>query len=248
VNKSRFYALSRIFPAEVGMKNSKDYSQKIQKLYRTLSHRYPKVQKVSHEKVIDAIVYAVISTEMSEKATESIIKKFTEYFVDWNDLRVSRTEEIVEVIGKEDPVAVSIASRLNRVLNGIFNQFHQVSLEGLKKIGKRPAKQALEKIDGSNNFVVDYCMLTSLGGHAIPLTEKMIKYLKDNELVNSDADQQQIEGFLAKQIPAKNGYDFYALLRQESESTKAKKKTRATSKKSKTKTKTKTTTKKRRKK
>lgn len=239
-----------VIPTEVGMKDSKNYSQKIQKLYHTLSRTYPKVQKVSYEKAIDAIVYAIVSTEMSEKATESVIKKFTDYFVDWNDLRVSRTEEIVEVIGKEDPVAVSIASRLNRVLNGIFNQFHQVSLEGLNKIGKRPAKQALEKIDGSNSFMVDYCMLTALGGHAIPLTEKMIKYLKDNELVNPDADQQQIEGFLAKQIPAKNGYDFYALLRQESESTKAKKKTktRTTSKKSETKTKPKTTTKKRRKK
>ena len=250
MNESIFLHVITCIPAEIGMKNSKDYSQKIQRLYHKLSRRYPKVQKVSHEKVIDAIVYAVISTDMTEKATESILKKFTDYFVDWNDLRVSRTEEIVEVIGKEDPVAVSIAMRLNRILNGIFNQFHQVSLEGLKKTGKRPAKQALEKIDGSNNFMVDYCMLTALGGHAIPLTEKMIKYLKDNELVNPDADQQQIEGFLAKQIPAKNGYDFYSLLRQESESTKAKKKTKVktTGKKSKAKTKTKTTTKKRRKK
>jgi endonuclease III len=225
------------------MKNSKDYSQKIQKLYHTLSSKYPKVQKVSHEKVIDAIVYAIISTEMSEKATDSIIKKFTEYFVDWNDLRVSRTEEIAEVMGKDDPVAVSIATILTTVLNGIFNEFHQVSLEALKKIGKRPAKQALEKIEGTSHFVVDYCMLTALGGHAIPLTENMIQYLKSNELVNPDADEQQIGGFLAKQIPAKNGYEFYALLRQESESTKLKKKTKAATRKRTNETKTESTAK-----
>jgi len=225
------------------MKNSKDYSQKIQKLYHTLSSKYPKVQKVSHEKVIDAIVYAIISTEMSEKATDSIIKKFTEYFVDWNDLRVSRTEEIAEVMGKDDPVAVSIATILTTVLNGIFNEFHQVSLEALKKIGKRPAKQALEKIEGTSHFVVDYCMLTALGGHAIPLTENMIQYLKSNELVNPDADEQQIGGFLAKQIPAKNGYEFYALLRQESESTKVKKKTKAATRKRTNETKTESTAK-----
>ena len=209
------------------MKNSKNYSQKIQKLYHTLSHKYPKVQKVSYEKVIDAIVYAIVSAEMSEKTTDSIIKKFTEYFVDWNDLRVSRVEEIVEVIGKDNAVAVGIASTLTTVLNAIFNQYHQVSLEALKKIGKRPARQALEKIDGVGRFVVDFCMLTALGGHAIPLTESMIKYLKSNKLVNPGADQQQIEGFLAKQISAKNGYDFYALVRQESESIKEKKKTKA---------------------
>ncbi|MGB2863684.1 MAG: hypothetical protein WBC05_10205, partial [Sedimentisphaerales bacterium] len=86
------------------MKNSKDYSKQIQKLYRSLSRKYPKVQKVSHEKVIDAIIHAVISAEMSEKKTDSIIRKLAGYFVDWNDLRVSRAEEIVEVLGKDTPV------------------------------------------------------------------------------------------------------------------------------------------------
>ena len=225
------------------MKNSKDYSKKIQKLYRTLSRKYPKVQKVSHEKVIDAIIYPVVSAEMSEKRTDSIIRKLTDFFVDWNDLRVSRAEEIVEVLGKDTPVTMDIALTITMILNGIFNEYHKVSLEALKKIGKRPAKQALEKIDGTSRFVVDYCLLTSLGGHAIPLTDRMIKYLRNNDLVNPDADDQQIGGFLAKQISAKNGYEFYALLRRESESTKVKKKTKAKTtckKKSKTKTKTKT--------
>ena len=237
------------------MKNSKDYSKKIQKLYRSLSRKYPKVQKVSHEKVIDAIIYAVISAEMNERQTESVIRKFADYFVDWNDLRVSRAEEIVEVLGKDTSATMDIALTITRILNSIFNEYHKISLESLKKIGKRPAKQALEKIDGISRYVVQYCLLTALGGHAIPLTDRMIRYLRNNELVNSDADDQQIEGFLAKQISAKNGYEFYALLRHESESVKVKKKTKAKTtrkKKSKTKTnnktKTKAKTKKRRKK
>lgn len=235
------------------MKNSKDYSKKIQRLYRSLSRKYPKVQKVGHEKVIDAVIYAVISAEMNEKQTDSVIRKFTDYFVDWNDLRVSRAEEIVEVLGKDTSVTMDIALTITRILNSIFNEYHKISLESLKKIGKRPAKQALEKIDGISRYVVEYCLLTALGGHAIPLTDRMIKYLRNNELVNPDADDQQIEGFLAKQISAKNGYEFYALLRHESESVKIKKKTKAkTTRKKKSETKTvskkKTKTKKKRRK
>ena len=67
-------------------------------------------------------------------------------------------------------------------------------------------------------------MLTSLHGHAIPLTEKIVNYLKMNDLVDGDADEQQISGFLTKQISAKNGYEFYALLRHESETAKSRKK------------------------
>ena len=199
------------------MKNSKEYSKNIQNLYRTLKHKHSKIQEVNYEVVTDAVVYSIISENMSEKAAESAVKRFTEYFVDLNDLRVSRVEEIVEVLGENTPATREIASRIIRVLQAIFNDYHKVSLEPLKKLGKRPARQVLEKIDGTSNFIVDYCMLTSLRGHAIPLTNKMIKYLKANDLVDNDADEQQISGFLAKQISAKNGYEFYVLLRHESE-------------------------------
>ncbi len=206
------------------MKNSKEYSKKIQSLYRTLSQKHPKVQKVSHEQVIDAIIHALVKEQLTEQEAESAMQRFAAYFVDWNDLRVSRAEEIIEALGGDTPAARAVASAITRVLNNIFNEYHKVSLESLRKVGKRPARQAIEKIDGISRFVVDYCMLTSLHGHAIPLTGKMTEYLKDNGLVGPDADEQQIEGFLTKQIPAKSGYEFYALLRRESEATRSSRK------------------------
>jgi endonuclease III len=226
------------------MKNSKKYSQKIQMLHRSLSRKYPKVQKVIHDEPTDAIVYAIISAEMSEKATDSAIKKFGDYFVDLNDLRVSRTEEIVEMLGEDTPVTRNIALTITSVLRAIFNEYHKVSLEALKKIGKRPARQILEKMEGTSRFVVDYCMLTSLQGHAIPLTKGMIEYLASKELVYPEANEQQIGGFLAKQISADNAYEFYALLRRESESCRNNKIKSKTTRKKKTKTKRKKKTKK----
>ena len=226
------------------MKNSKEYSKKIQRLHRSLSRKYPKVQKVTHDEPVDAIVYAIVSAELSEKATESAIKRFADYFVDLNDLRVSQTEEIVGIWGEDTPVTRNIASTITRVLRGVFDEYHKMSLEALKKTGKRPARQILEKIDGTSRFVVNYCMLTSLQGHAIPLTKGMIEYLRNNELVYPDADEQQIGGFLAKQISAKKGYEFYALLRRESEAHKSRKK-KTTKSKKKTKKKQVTRTKKR---
>ena len=71
-------------------------------------------------------------------------------------------------------------------------------------------------------------MLTSLQGHAIPLTGKMVKYLRSNELVHAEADEQQIEGFLTKQISAKNGCEFYSLLRRESDSPRIKRERKTT--------------------
>ena len=222
------------------MKNSKDYVKKIRKLHRSLNRKFPKVQKVIYDEPLDAIVYAIISAELSEKAAESAIKKVSDYFISLNELRVSRTEEIVEILGEDTPVTRTIASTITTVLMAVFNQYHKVSLQTLRKLGKRPARQILEKCEGTDRFIVDYCMLTSLQGHAIPLTKAMVEYLKSKELVYLEADAQQIAGFLAKQISAKNGYEFYALLRKESEARKTKKKTKKVKKKVKKKKKKKT--------
>lgn len=221
------------------MKNSKDYSKKVHELYRSLRAKYPKVQKVTYDEPMEALVYAIIGENMNVSATESAIKRFAYYFIDLNDLRVSRAEEIVELLGEDTPTTKDMASTLTKALRTVFNEYNNVSLEALKKIGKRPARQALEKMDGVSRFAANYCMLTSLQGHAIPLTKGMIEYLRNNQMVHPDADEQQIEGFLAKQISADKAYEFYALLRRQSESREAKRKktTRKTKAKKATKTK-----------
>jgi endonuclease III len=216
--------------AEYDMKNSKEYSTKIKKLYRSLKAKYPKVKKAFYDEPAEALVYAIISENMSEQATESAIKKFADYFVDLNDLRVSRTEEIVEVLGEDIQISKDTASTITKALRNIYEAYNSVSLMGLKKIGKRPARQILEKMDSISRFATNYCLLASLQSHTIPLTKNMIEYLRKNELVHPDADEQEIEGFLAKQISAANTYEFYALLRTSAESKKGRKKTKTASK------------------
>ncbi len=215
------------------MKNSKEYSKKVQKLYCSLKRECPKVKKVIYDEPADALVYAIVSESMSETAAESALKRFTNYFIDLNDLRVSQAEEIVEILGEDTTVTRDTASTLTRALRAVFDAYNTVSLMPLKKIGKRPAKQVLEKMDAVSHFVVNYCMLTSLQGHAIPLTKRMIEYLRSNELIHPDADEQETEGFLTKQISAEKAYEFYALLRRESESRKGKRKKKAKKVKSK---------------
>jgi len=219
------------------MKNSKEYAQRLQRLYRGLKRAQPKVEKTSYDDPIDALIYGIVSERISETATQRAMKGFRETFVDWNDLRVSRVEEIVEVLHEDTAVNRTTAFALTTALRAIFDEYHTLSLQNLKKVGKRPAKQALESLEGTDPYVVGYCMLTSLQGHAIPLTGQMADYLKQHEVVDPEADEQDIEGFLTRQVAAKNAYEFYALLRRESESPKVVKTRKKTTTRKKTKTK-----------
>jgi len=202
------------------MKKSREHAQRLQRFYRALKRDHAKIEPVSHDDPVDALIYGVVSEKMTASAAEGAMKAVRRTFINWNDLRVSRVEEIVEVIGEDTSVGRDTASLLTTALRAVFDVHHTVSLLALKKLGKRPAKQAIEKLGGISRFAVNYCMLTSMQAHAIPLTERMLGYLKQYKIVDAQADEEEIEGFLTRQVSAKNAFEFYVLLREESERSK----------------------------
>ncbi len=230
------------------MKNSKVYTAKIKKLFTSMKRDGTKVEKRSFDDPIDALVYGIICERMRRSRSKLAYKHAMSYFVDLNDLRVSRPEEICDIFGKDTPETRRAASTLIRVLTAIFDEKNCLTLHDMVKVGKRQAKHELEELDGITHFAVNYCMLTAMKSHSIPLTESMIDFLRKKECVYPSANAHDIEGFLTKQISAKDGYEFYALLRAHSESGRQKKAKKSTKKKAKTASTKKTTTKKKTKK
>jgi hypothetical protein len=200
------------------MKDSKKYGTEIQKFYRSLKRKNPKVKKIEYDDIIESLIHAAVLEHISESVTKAVFKRFDAHFVDFNDMRVSRPEEIIEMLGQDSEDTRKVSANIVRILGSIFRKYNNVNLDSLRKVGKRQSRLVLEKFDGISRFCVDYCMLTALQGHAVPLTEAMIKYLKDSGLVHPEAELDDIEGFLTRQISAANAYEFYALLRRETES------------------------------
>ncbi len=199
------------------MKNSKQYAKAIGKLRRSLKKKYGKVKAVVFDDPVEAIVYAIISENVRSSKARSIRKRINEHFVNLNDLRVSRTEEISEVLGSDSAAARRTADRLTEVLNAIFHKFDRLGMEEVKEMGKRQGRKELEKFQAAGRFAVNYCFLTALRGHAIPLTPRMIEYLKADDLVDPAATDEDIASFLERQIAASSDYEFYSLLRRQSE-------------------------------
>ncbi|OHB58281.1 MAG: hypothetical protein A2Y07_04080 [Planctomycetes bacterium GWF2_50_10] len=210
------------------MKDSKKYSEALAKTVRSLKRKYGKIEKPEYGLSAEVLVYAVLSQYLSESASASAIKKLAAHFVDWNDLRVARTDELTDVIGKDTVETREMADTMTRVLMAIFNKYDVMNLEAVAEAGKRQAKAILEKLIPESQYVINYVVLTAFEGHAIPLTGQMTEYLKANELVHPDSTPEEIEGFLERQVPANQTYEFYALIRKDAESTMPKRSISAT--------------------
>lgn len=233
------------------MKDSKKYSPKVKRLFNSLKRKSGSYEMPEFDDPLEAIVYGLISEQVPEQTAGRIYRQAMKHFVDFNDLRVSRREEILDIFNDKTKGLEESASLIPRVLNAVFEKTNLVNLNALTQEGKRQAHKELSEIDGITPFAVSYCFLTALGGHAIPLDAEMVKYLHANELVYPNATDAEIAGFLERLVGASDAYDFYMLLKTESRlakvATKSKKKTAAkkkTTTKKKTAVKKKTTAKK----
>ncbi len=216
------------------MKNSKEYAEKVKKLHRSLKRGGKKVSAVSYNDPVEAIIYGILSEKVTERQAQIAWKRSKKHFVDLNDLRVARPDEIYDLFGKENDEIRDVGLTLAKVLFSVFDKHHEMTLAMLHDVGKRQARHDLEELNGLPRFALGYCLLTSLNSHAIPVTERMIAYLQNQELVDPKADEAAIEGFLAKQIAAKDAFEFYTWLRDASESSSAKKATKKKATKKKT--------------
>jgi endonuclease III len=197
------------------MKNGKECANKLAKFVK--SFKAGKSHPPKYKDPVEAMIFAILSEAMPEQKAKSVYSAIQENFVDVNDLRVSRLEEISEIVQQDVETAERITSNLTQSLNYIFREHDTVSLVMLSEMGKRPARKFLEGMPGLSRFVIDYVMLTSLDAHSIPLTRRMQEYLKNTGLVEASSTEDDIEGFLQRQIPASSAYQFYITLRKESE-------------------------------
>ena len=107
------------------MKEAKNFGDKVQQLARALKHKQQKCDSPVYEEPIDAIVFAVLSEHTNIQQGQAAFKKTKEHFIDLNDLRVSRPEEIVEAAGPEAGITNQIAMNLISILKAIFEKYNK---------------------------------------------------------------------------------------------------------------------------
>jgi hypothetical protein len=226
------------------MKDSKKYTDNLNKFWKKQKPKGAKLSPPQYEDPVDALLYATIREFFSETATKKMLTKLSKHFVDWNDMRVSRFEEIIEVLGGDDPVNRTIARTVRKSLNSVFEANDCISLDYFVELGKRKAKEELDKMESVSNYVAAYIILCCMDGHAIPINQRIVDFLKDNKLVHPDSDISDIQGFVERIISTSQGYLFFETIRTMSEGSAKSAPVKAVKKTAKKTTKKKTTKKK----
>lgn len=200
------------------MKNSKEYSDKFSRLVKDLQKKYKKIKPMTFNSDEDMLIMSLVSEYIDQSAALEVIEKIRKHFVDINDLRVSRNEEIIEVLGGDNETNRKISSSLSSGLQAFIDAYDGFEFTALLEAGKRSAKTELDNLRVLSRYTISFLMLNVLKAHSFPLTHMMVEYLKDNDLVHSEASDEEINSFVERQVNASDVEEFYYMLRSESES------------------------------
>src|SRR5881392_1556749 len=160
------------------MKNATKYADKLRGLLRSLlrDHKPEPLEKMDPLK---ALVRAAMLYDMSDAKADEAMRHIEREFVDLNELRVATDLEIQELLGARYPAIEQRVEMITRCLNAIFEKEHTLSLDRLKTISKRDARQFLRDLPGINQFVEAYVMLFGFEGAAVPVDNEIADLLRE---------------------------------------------------------------------
>jgi hypothetical protein len=89
-----------------------------------------------------------------------------------------------------------------------------MSLERLKTLSKRDARQFLRELPEIHPFVEAFIMLSSFDGTAMPIDDMMLSFLKTQKAVADTATLDEAQRFLEHHLKAEEIYEAFRLIRR----------------------------------
>ena len=160
---------------------------------------------------VEHLIWSALLWEATPVKAREAYKRLTDAAADLNELRVMLTEEFEDLLGPRYPMVAERAFRLRSLLADVYNREHDVTLRSLEKAQKREARKYLDSLEGVSPFVAARVFAVALGGHAVPVDEKLRDKLALAGVVEPDADPAAVAGSIERHIKASDSARAIAL-------------------------------------
>lgn len=149
-------------------------------------------------RALDHLAFALLSTA-SQDATEALaaLAGIRREFVDWNEVRVARIQEIARAMGGF-PDAENIALRIREEYNAFFEKKGALNFDflssGKPAESRRHLNQVLPRL---SKGAVSLLLYEFCPGSTIPLSDEAMKQARRDGFAGKSADRNQIARALA---------------------------------------------------
>ena len=195
------------------MKSSNKIADEMRNLLRRLA-KDGKPAAMAPMEPLMALVRGAMSYDVADDRAESAMEMISKEFVDLNELRVATDLEIQGLLGVKYPEIKVRVAMITLALNSIFEREHTMSLERLKTLSKRDARQFLRELPEIHPFVEAFIMLQAFEGTAMPIDDLMLSYLKAQKAVATTATLDEAQRFMEHHLKAEEMYEAFRMIRR----------------------------------
>jgi hypothetical protein len=182
------------------------------KTHKVLKKHYKPVVHAERP-ILEQLLFAACAENAHYDKAEQAYQALVDRFFDWNEVRVSTTRELAEVMSMlPDPEAV--ATNIRKLLYGVFESTYSFEIEALKKQNLGQAIQRLKKFGGASEFMIGFATQNGLGGHAVPVDRGALESLRIIGVINDAEVAEQTVPGMERAIPKSKGVEFGSLLHQ----------------------------------
>lgn len=190
------------------MKNATMHAREFKKLLK-------KIRKESGsplppvEDPMEQLLRGIFTDYAAEARANTALTRLREAVVDINELRVTPVSEIVEIIGADYPSCRRAAEDICRALLALFNRLHHLDLSFLKKAARRTAESFMNNLHAVNAHARATVLLRCFKVPCVPADAAMCEILRREGCVEPDASVEDIQKFLASQVPSSQAATLY---------------------------------------
>ena len=192
-----------------------DKVKRLERIRLALKRRYGDQPQVPIALPVEYALRTILAEEATADAVEKAMDRLREYFVDWNDLRVSRPREIREVLGANFPRSGYKARVIPRLLDQVFKQHNSMVWDFLETMAKVQARAYFEKLEDVRPFVAATLARDGVGAHAFPVDNDVARVLGRLAIVDPSAQSEtEMQGFLERAVKSNRAYEVHRLVRR----------------------------------
>jgi hypothetical protein len=195
------------------MKNASKHADNLKALTKRLAKEGP-VEPLQLMEPLDAFVRAAMSYDVADSRADDALKIIASDFVDLNEFRVATDLEIHDLLGIKYPAIEDRVAMITLSLNFIFEREHTLSLDRLRTVSKRDARQFIRELPTIHPFVEAYVMLMALDGPAMPMDDEILNLLREHEVVEESATLLDAQKFIENHVKGEDIYELFVMLRR----------------------------------
>lgn len=162
--------------------------------------------------LVDLFVHSYMLWQSPSADAAQALKRLKAAFFDWNDMRVSLTSDIVDVIGAKYWRAADRISRMRDAMNGIYRREHKVCLDRLRTLMKKDAVNYMDTLPGMVPFVAQRVLLVGVDFHAVPVDEFGLQLLVQAGALPAGTSLADAQGWVTRHVKAEESRDAHRAL------------------------------------